>query len=367
MERLNLLLSAEVLGLASRSCSLVFSFAIVQETLSMPLAPSSRIAMQQPARAQSPCSMLPLMLGAMALVTVCGCRTLGETRRTKELSEARQRSLQGADQLQEENWSEAERLFADALRRSPADERAQWGMAEILFQRGECEAAIQHMQAAARLSGENPDLLVRLGEMHLQAGRLDLAAEHAEKALAGNRQCCDAWALRGQVLRRQNRLDESLQCYHRALIHQPNNPQLQLEIADLYRALDRPQRALATLDHLIDSQAGEVALPRAWLLKGQALADLGQRKEAQGYLQRASELAADGDIELLLQLAESQVQSGELAEARLCLGRALQHDPQNPQALALQEELARRFDEFNQQGTLQVLPAGFGRPQFEPK
>ena len=332
----------------------------------MPPAEVSRNANQPRTAARATWAASLFMLGGYVLITTCGCRSLGETRRTKELSEARQRSLQGADHLQDENWSEAEKLFTEALRRSPADERAHWGMAEILFERGDCEAAIRHMQAAARLSGENPDLLVRLGEMHLQAGRLDQAAEHAEKALAGNRQCCDAWALRGQVLRRQNRLDESLQCYHRALIHQPNHPQVQLEIADLYRELDRPQRALATLDRLIDSQAGEVALPRAWLLKGQALADLGQRKEAQGYLQRASELAADDDIDLLLQLAESQVQSGELAEARLCLGRALQHDPQNPQALALQGELARRFDEFNQQGTLQVLPAGFGQQQFVP-
>jgi Tfp pilus assembly protein PilF len=307
-----------------------------------------------------------MLIGSSLIGSLAGCRSLGDTRRTKELSAARQRSLQGADELQQQNWNEAERLFNDALRRSSADERAHWGMAEVFYQRGESEAAIRHMQAAAQLSGDNPDLLVRLGEMHLQADRLEEAVHYADKALAGNRQCCAAWALRGQVLRQQNRLDDSLQCYHRALICQPNNQQVQLEIADLYRALDRPQRALATLDRFIEAQAGETASARAWFLKGQALADLGQRKEAQMYLQRATQLAREDDSDLLLQLAESQVLSGELAEARLCLGRALQHDPQNPKALAIQQELARRFDVFNRQEGLQVLPAGYGQQQFVP-
>lgn len=309
----------------------------------------------------------PLLVGLLLMTGVTGCRTLGDNRRAKELSAARQRSLQGAGELQQQNWNEAERLFSDALRRSAADERAQWGMAEVLYQRGECEAAIEHMQVAARLSGENPDMLVRLGQMHLQAERIDEAAHYADKALAGNRQCGDAWALRGLVLRRQQRLDESLQCYHRALICQPNNPQVQMEIAELYRALNRPQRALATLERMTDAQAGQDTSARAWLLKAQALADLGQRKDAQQYMQRAASLAGDGEVELLLQLAEFQLQSGELAEARLCLGRALQHDPQNPQALAIQVDLARRFDEFNRQAGVQILPAGFETGKNQPK
>lgn len=309
--------------------------------------------------------LLTALLAGAGLSSVCaGCRGLGSSRQTKELSQARQRSLQGADELQQQNWVAAEKLFGEALRRSAADERAQWGMAEVLYQRGECEAAIGHMEAAARLSGDNPDLLVRLGEMNLHDGRLGEALLHAEHALQGNRQCGSAWALRGQVLCKRQQLDEALQSYHRALICQPNNPDVQLEIAELYRILHRPQRALATLDRMVDSQGGEQTSARAWMLKGQALADLGQRKDAQDCLQRAAAHAEDSEIELLIQLAESQFQAGELAEARLCLGRALQHDPHNPRALAIQAEVDQRFNDYSHGNGIPVLPAVTTRKTF---
>lgn len=310
------------------------------------------------------------LLCAAVLMCVCvgsGCRSIGSNRRTKELSAARQRSLQGTDEMQQKNWSEAERLFAEALRRSQADERAQWGMAEVLYQRGEFETAIDHMEAAARLSGENPDLLVRLGGMHLQAGRLEEAQAAANQALQGNRQCATAWALRGQVLRQRQQLGDALQSYHRALICQPNNPAVQLEVAELYRELKRPQRALATLDRMVDAQAGETVSARAWMLRGQALADLGQRKDAQHCLNRAAEKASDSDIELLVQLAQTQFDAGELAEARICLGRVLQHDPGNTQALEIQAEVGKRFVDSTYGPAIQAIPVGFGNPLIAPK
>ncbi len=316
------------------------------------------------------CHPVRWLLCAAILVCLCGssgCRSMGSNRRTKELSAARQRSLQGTDEMQQKNWSEAERLFSEALRRSQADERAQWGMAEVLYQRGEFETAIAHMDAAARLSGENPDLLVRLGEMHLQAGRLDEAQANASQALQGNRQCAAAWALRGQALRQRQQLNDALQSYHRALICQPNNPTVQLEIAELYRELQRPQRALATLDRMVDAQAGETVSARAWMLRGQALADLGQRKDAQHCLNMAAEKASDSDIALLVQLAQSQFDAGELAEARICLGRVLQHDPGNAEALAIQVEVGKRFVDNAQSPAVQAFPVGYGNPLIPGK
>jgi len=304
---------------------------------------------------------------ALCLFDSVGCRSIGSNRRTKELSAARQRSLQGTDEMQQKNWPEAERLFSEALRRSQSDERAQWGMAEVLYQRGEFATAIAHMEAAARLSGENPDLLVRLGEMHLQAGRLEEAQANASQALQGNRQCAAAWALRGQVLRQRQQHSEALQSYHRALICQPNNPAVQLEIAELYRELQRPQRALATLDRMGDAQAGANVSARAWLLRGQALADLGQRKDAQHCLNMAAGKASDSDITLLVQLAQSQFDAGELAEARICLGRVLQQDPGNAEALAIQAEVGKRFFDNAHSPAVQAFPVGFGNPLILPK
>jgi Tfp pilus assembly protein PilF len=300
----------------------------------------------------------------IVLLAVCflcqGCRSLRSVRQTRELSAARQRSLRGTDELQQQNYDQAETLFAEALRRSPADERAQWGMAEVLWQRSECGAAIEHMEQAAKISGENPELRVRLGEMYLKEDELQAAMDNAERAIGSDRQNAGAWALRGQVLRRQHDLNEAMHSYHRSLIYQPNNPLAQIELAEIYRELKRPQRALATLDGMLDTRTDDQFPARAWMLKGLALADLGQRKDAQDCLKQAAICAADSDAALLLELAQVQFEAGELAEARICLGRALRHDPQNPQALSIQVAIDRRFREFSNGDGLQVLPVGFG-------
>ena len=95
------------------------------------------------------------------------------------------------------------------------------------------------------------------------------------------------------------------------------------------------------------------------MLKGQALADLGQRKDAQLCMKRAAQHAEDSDVELLVQLAQSQFAAGELAEARICLGRALREEPGNLAALAVQSEVDRKFVDFSHRNGVQAHTAGF--------
>ncbi len=299
-------------------------------------------------------SLLKLVVITMVLTHV-GCRTLRARRQTQELSSARQNSLRGAEKLQQNKLQEAEFLFTEALRHSSADERAQSGMAEVLWQQGEKSKAIQHMTQAATISGENPDYLVRLGEMKLQQGDYDQALVQANLALDSQRRHAGAWALRGQVLQKRNQLEEAMSCYHRALGDQPNSPQVQLALAEIYRSLGRPQRALATLDCMTDGQSAEQVSAQAWLLKGQALADLGEHGAARTCMKNAAFCVADDQTDMLLALAESQIEAGDMSEARICLGRACRHDPHNPLAQQLQLVL----DQANRRSSPPVNLTGF--------
>ena len=303
-----------------------------------------------------------LLLLVVVVLASQGCRSLRSHRQTRELSLARQVSLQGVDELQQEKWDEAETLFTAALSHSLADERAHWGMAEVQWERGNRQLAIEHMEQAVRISGENPDLLVRLGEMHLAQGKLEKALENSDRALERARSHSSAWALRGRVLRRRGNPQDAMQCYHRALISRSDNTEVQIELAEIYQELGRPQRALATLDRLNDFQqvAGGGSNASVLILRGRALADLGERAESHDCLRQAALCADDTDTELLLQLTRAQLEAGELAEARVCLGRTLRANPQNPQALALQGELDAKFREFVGEHSLSVLPAAFG-------
>lgn len=300
-----------------------------------------------------------LLLLFVGIATTLGCRSLHNNRLTRGLTSARQYSLRGADYLQQRNYREAGPLFSEALKHSDADERAHWGMAEVLWSRDQCEKATDHMSRAAALSGNSPELLVRLGEMHLEEGKLDKALEQAETVLAQDRQNPQAWALKGQVLRRRELVDDAHDCYQLALIHDPQNAQTRMALAEIYQLLGRPQRSLATLDQLADNQPTEQIPARAWMLKGQALSALGQSVDAKECLQHAALCAGDTDAQVLLELAQIQYASGDLAEARLCLGRALRNNPNNPHALNFQSVLDRSFEDYSRGSAVPVKTVGF--------
>lgn len=290
-----------------------------------------------------------------------GCRALRANRQTRELTAARQMSLRGAEALQQKKYGDAESLFSEAIRQSPADERAQSGYAEVLLQKGQVQAATQHMTKAVETSGGNPDLVVRLGQMHLEQGELPLALAQADLALRNQRTHAGAWALKGDVLRQQRQLQDALDCYHRSLIYQSDAPQVQIALAEIYGQLGRPQRALATLNNLADHHSPEKVPPRAWLLKGRALADLGEEAEAKRCLRLATQYAGESQSGLLLELASAQYVCGDLAEARLCLGRVLRQEPSNQSALQLQSQLDQSFLQMasDQNGKVPAMNAKF--------
>ena len=99
------------------------------------------------------------------------------------------------------------------------------------------------------------------------------------------------------------------------------------------------------------------------MLKGLALADLGEEDEAKKCWRLAAQYASETQSELLLELASVQYASGDLAEARLCLGRVLQHDAKNPRALNLQTQLDQSFADLSMgKGEVTTLQIGLQLP-----
>jgi tetratricopeptide (TPR) repeat protein len=287
-------------------------------------------------------TVLPLLI--CLLCCGSGCNALRQ-RRVQQVahSTARQFSLRGFDALQAQKYDDAEALFSESLRHSPNDERAHWGLAEVLYQRGDRQTAAKHMQEAAKVSGNNPEMSVRLGQMHIDAGRVVEAIQQADLALSIDWQHAGAWELKGRALERAGKNREAMEAYHRALMSQPNNALVQLALAALYQREGKPQRALATLERLSDSQNNQYCCASAYLIKGAALASLGQTEESRACLVEAGQLTDAQDPHSFIQLAQLQAQNGDLADARSCLGRALNLQPDNPAALQLQSELDQKF------------------------
>ena len=269
-----------------------------------------------------------------------GCRALRCPKVSdEEIAVARQLSLQGMAARDRGRWDQAETLYAEAV----LNARATSGPAAAMPSRsgsgatrsrrsltwkrpsasrattpsGWCNSATCIWPAAIwRVPGTRP------------TGRLPPIAIWPAH-----------WALRGQVLQGQGSRTESLASFHRALTLQQHYPEVQLALAEIYSEQGRPQRALATLQSLADSLPAdqvpvEVLVGRGWCCGSWAATDDAARSLAQAANR------GNPPVDLLYELARTQLAAGDTAAARLAVVAALAREPNHAGCLALREELA---------------------------
>ena len=264
------------------------------------------------------------LIVASAMTT--GCRAIRRFGESRQAIAARRLSGQGFEAMHDGNWQDAETMFADALDVSQSDDRAHWGMAEANWQRGQTDAAIEHMRQAVRLSAGDPKLVRRLGRMYFDVGELELADEHAVWALQTARDSAESWALRGDCLHATGNATEALAAYHRALAYQPDYPDVQTHTAEIYYQDQRLDRCLAAIDRLHDAVGLDAATSDVDMLQGLALAQLGRHDEARRCFVRASGKSPE-DVDPHLQLAMLDSQFGRTEQAAQSLQTALRLDP----------------------------------------
>ncbi len=283
---------------------------------------------------------LSAFLAVMPLLGFAGCTCLHRDKVDANVVSARQLSLRGMDAIQRGQWDDAENLFADALRKNPADERAHRHFAEVQWRRGQHQVAIRHQEESVRLSGGDPSLLVQLGEMYLKQGNAEAAFDCAEEAIDANNQLSGAWALRGDIHRRHEEPNEALECYHRALNYQSHYPHVQMALADLYRQADRPRRALATLESLASQYPPEDVPQEVEFQRGLALKALGRYQDAVETFALAAQ-RGEPNSDLLFHLSEAQFLAGNMASSRLALQAVLATTPNHSSGLKLKDKLER--------------------------
>lgn len=280
-------------------------------------------------------------LVVISAATQCGCRALRSHSSDEAVSAARDLSLQGLDAQQKGRCDQAEQLFAAAIQRCPHDERARCCYAEVLWQRGAQDEAVQHMEEAVRLSGNDPQRRVQLGKMYLARGQLHQASLQADKATSANRESAAAWALHGDVLKAEGLRDESLASYHRALAIQPHYPDVQMALADLYGQQDRPQRALATLQALADHYQPDAVPSEVSYREGLVLRRLGRHQDAAERLAAAVQ-RGPATPDMHYELAQTQILAGDRQAAAESVAAGLALHPNHAGLHRLASEVGNR-------------------------
>ncbi len=272
-----------------------------------------------------------------------GCRAIEKRLPDSRLVRGRQLSSRGADLLRRSRFSDAEALFCEAINSCPNDDRAHWGYATTLWNNNQRQSAIHHMQEAVRLSGNNPEYAVRLGEMYLAHGDQEGAEDEARQVLKTHRDRADAWALLGDAQFQRNDLNNSIESYHRALLIQPDYPKVQLAVAETYRRVGKPNRSLATIDRMIDMHPATCKTGETQLARAKTLVDLNRRQEAIIALKAIGDSLPIDDPMLQLDVVACYSQLGELVDARMSLGRLVQLHPSHPHVVAFQNQLDHSF------------------------
>jgi tetratricopeptide (TPR) repeat protein len=190
---------------------------------------------------------------------------------------------------------QAERLYAEILRRDPGHFDALHLLAMLNHQRGRHDAAARLLRAALRIDGARADGHADLGLVCLAMGGFEdaLAGYDAAHAIAPHDP--DALNGRGVALLRLGRTDEALASFERAIALAPDHIDALGNRGNALLALNRPGEAIASYD------AGLRLAPRhVRLLTNQAIA-----------LRRL-----DRPHEALLRLNRARVGNPDFAEAR---------------------------------------------------
>jgi tetratricopeptide (TPR) repeat protein len=273
-----------------------------------------------------------------------GCRLPGRDGPVPQaLAESRNLSRQGVAAMERGQQHQAESLLAKAVKVCPSDPEARRNYAETLWIHGSQREAIAQMEEVARNGCEDAAFWTRLAEMYLADGRTDAAGQSVQQALDCDTKLASAWAVRGRIMRASGQPRQALADYLRALGYAPDDRKILMEVAELYRQLDQPERALQTLQVLADSYAPGEEPQQVLYLAGMAYSALGRPGEAAESL--AAALTREKPTpDIFFRLAEAEFAAGRTDQALNAAQQALALDPKHQASRDLLNriELARR-------------------------
>jgi tetratricopeptide (TPR) repeat protein len=275
----------------------------------------------------------------VGLAMMAGCRIPGtDGPISRSLLTCRKLSQRGITALDRGDCETAEMLLSQAVDACPVDPEARRYYAESLWRRGQTAKAVEQLEKAVSLAGDNDELLVRAAELHLALNDSQAALRDARLAIDVNPRSAGAWALQGRVLRRSGQPRSALAALHRALSYSPDNRDVLLDLAETYRELGEPQRALVNLQNLIDTYSPGDEPQQALYLQGLALSALGRDAEALDSLAAARDRGPPTP-DILVAIAQVELRTGDYEAARASVRAAVALDPAHAPSRSLLEKL----------------------------
>ncbi len=208
-------------------------------------------------------------------------------------------------------YRNSETLWRDALAKNPAAWMAHNNLAMILTDRGELEAALEHLATALRLSPHTPEAHQNMGRALLRQGKVDGAIGEFRAALDLAPEFAAAHHGLAAALVKKGRIDEAIEHYRQALRSRPALAEARNELASLLIDQGRLDEAIG---HLRLAVRLKKDLADAHSNLGRALAGRGKTEEAIAEFAEAARLEPER-AETHGNLALALAQSGRLDKA----------------------------------------------------
>ena len=170
-----------------------------------------------------------------------------------------ERGRQGIAALEQGDLIRAEERLEQAVKLNRNDINHRRYYAEVLWQQGKYQEALQQLDEAVKRGGQsNASLHISLAEKYLAVRDYTTAYHHADEAVKLNAQDFQSWALRGRVKRLQAiqqtgytehtmaMLHQAREDYLRAVSLAPNDRELLAELAIVQMNCGQPEQALVT-------------------------------------------------------------------------------------------------------------------------
>ncbi len=173
------------------------------------------------------------------------------------------------------------------------------------------EQALPYLDQVLRRTPDNARVLVLVGQIHLQANRVDLAQQSFTHAAKANPNYAEAWSGLGDVCESRNYSREALENYRKALTLKPD---LTYTLLNAGRSADKLNQPVEAASFYKQALALDPQSPEAANGLGLALAKQGQTEEAGRLFKTAISLKRDYS-EAINNLGVLYIQSGKVNDA----------------------------------------------------
>ena len=201
--------------------------------------------------------------------------------------------------------------------------------------------AIRLLEKAVRKYPDEPQLLVRLGNLFVRSGQASEGERWLQQALFLHPDNPRTLYLLGKARLRRGNVASAIDFFQQSLRCQPNQAETHHRLAFAFNLQGKKQQALEHAKHAVQLEPRE---PRYRCLYSSLLNEQGQRKESFQELRMAYRLTPQ-DPRLLFQLGDKRRLAGELTQALEYLELASAQDRENP---LYHSELSRLYQQLGQ-------------------